>query len=75
MTITYIMDHTGITLHMNTQHCTKNWTILKENVKKIMNKSSVKTGHQEAGPLITERKTRTVVLGQDMEELYKNQIG
>ena len=36
------MDHIGTTLHINTQFLTRSWTIIKENVKKIMNKKSVK---------------------------------
>ena len=36
------MDHTQTILHKNIQHCTKNWTIFKENIKKIINKESVK---------------------------------
>ena len=40
-----------------------------------MNKKSVKTGYQLAGLLITNTKTMTVLLGQDMKESYENWIG
>ena len=68
------MDHTCTTQHMNIQHHTKNQKIIIENVKKIININLVKKGYQLAGPLITKTKTMTVLLGQDMEESYKNWI-
>ena len=40
-----------------------------------MNKKSVKTGYQWADVLKVKTKTQTVLFGQDMEGLYKNQIG
>ena len=40
-----------------------------------MSKTSVKTEYQGTSPFVTKRKTRTVLLGQDMEELYENWIG
>ena len=41
ITITYAMDNMGTKPHMNIQQCMKNRTIMKKDVRKIMNRKYV----------------------------------
>ena len=69
------MDHTVTTPHMITIQCEKSRKICIKQVKKIMIRGISITEHQRANPWLTKKKARTVLFGQDMNELCKTQVG